>query len=183
MTPHQMHPRMRGNTARINAYDRRLASIHEAGHMIMAVHQGYDAHGWIHPSETDTPLEKKTWLGHMTAGNLPLEIGHSHLRRIGIAGMVAETLWKNGHHAEYVEPYGFEDELLDEDCMSYSDWRMADCLPGEPDDDLHAAAAEVAALFMSDLWTPLIHMSRMLMRNAPRVIAFSPIPPAAAVAA
>jgi hypothetical protein len=147
----------------MNAYDRRLSAIHEAGHVIMAVYLGYTASAWIHTNETRDPLAEKTWLGHATVPDRPRACDHPHNRMIAVAGMVAERLWKNGHDEEYAEPYGWEDILWDEECMSFSDWWNADCEPGEPDGGLYDVVAEVAGLFMGDLWSDLTDTARVLM--------------------
>lgn len=171
---HQINQRMAGRPARMEAYDRRVSAIHEAGHALMAVCLGYGADAWVHPNETGEPLAEKTWIGHMIWRNRPVEYGHPHARMIAVAGMVAETLWKNGHDEEYAEPYGWEDHLFDEDSMSYSDWRLAGCEPGEPDDILCDVVAEVASLFMGDLWPVLTDMSRTLMSDTGSIHGFKP---------
>jgi hypothetical protein len=159
---------------RINAYDRRIAAIHEAGHALMAVHLGYTADAWIHATETAAPLEEKTWVGHMIIRSRPVKRNHPHTRMVAVAGMVAETLWKNGHDEEYADPYGWEDYLLDGGCMSFSDWRLANCDPGEPDDDLYEIAAQVAVVFMGKLWPTLTDMSRALMSDTECIHTFEP---------
>lgn len=174
MTLHQINQRMAGSPARIAAYDRRLSAIHEAGHAMMAVYLGYTADAWIHPNESDAPLAEKTWVGHMTLYNKPPEDDHPHTRMIAVAGMVAETLWKNGHDEEYAEPYGWEDYLLDENSMSPSDWRLSNCVPGDPDEDLCDFAAEAAKLFMGGLWAELTDLSRVLMGDPESICAFEP---------
>lgn len=183
MTRHQIYRRMAGNPARIKAYDRRSAAIHEAGHALMAVELGYDADAWIYAHETSDPLDEKTWLGHTTIHGGPGDYGHPHSRMVAVAGMVAEILWKNGRNDDYAEPYGWEDYLMDGGSMSYSDWRMADCEPGEPDADLFEVTAKVGRLFMSELWPTLTEMSRMLMSETDIIYTFGAARPIAAVAA
>ncbi|WP_438748376.1 hypothetical protein [Pararhizobium sp. O133] len=173
MTAHPTNRRMAGSPTRMEAYDRRLAAIHEAGHALMAIHLGYTADAWIHRNETVDHLREKTWLGHMTMYDLPTVSDHQHVRMVAVAGMVAETLWKCGHDEEYADPWGWEDYLLDEDSMSPSDWRLAGCAPGEPDDDLFDVVAQVGMLFMGDLWSTLTRMSRSLMGDAESIHSFS----------
>lgn len=172
---HQINQRMAGRPARMKAYDRRLAAIHEGGHALMAVYLGYTADAWIHPNETDELIAEKTWLGHATVHDRPRSCAHPHNRMIAVAGMVAETLWKNGRDEEYAEPYGWEGILLDEDCMSFSDWWNTNCEPGQPDDDLYDVVAEVAGLFMGDYWPILTDMSRTLMSDTGSVHGFKPV--------
>lgn len=173
MRAHPINRRMAGSPTRMEAYDRRLAAIHEAGHALIAIHLGYKAHAWIHRNETADPLREKTWLGHMTVHNLPTEPGHPHVRMVAVAGMVGETLWKCGHDEEYAEPWGWEDYLLDEASMSPSDWRLSGCVPGEPDDDLFHVVAQVGALFMGESWPKLNTMSRRLMCDTKPLHSFS----------
>lgn len=172
---HRVNQRMGLSIARVRAYDRRLSAVHEAGHALMAVYLGYTADAWIHPNATSESLAEKTWVGHMTLHDRPVEREHPHTRMIAVAGMVAETLWKNGHDEEYAEPYGWEDYLFDENSMSYSDWKLANCGPGEPDDDLFDVVAKVAAIFMGELWLVLTDMSRRLMGDGGSVHTFSPV--------
>ncbi len=170
---HRINRRMANSPSRIMAYDRRLAAIHEAGHALMGLHLGFDVDAWIHPRKTDRPLDEKTWRGHVTIRNMPEDTSDPRIRAIALAGMVAETLWKCGHDEDRIEPYGWEDLLLDEDSMSFSDWRLAGCEPGEPDDDLYELAAEVAGLFMGDLWPVLTNLSRTLMTDIGEVHSFT----------
>ena len=172
MTRHAINRRMTGSAARTSAYDRRLAAIHEAGHAIMALFLGYDADVWIHRNETSAPRDEKLWIGHMTIRHDLSEVRRSDVRMIAVAGMVAETLWKNGHDEEYAEPYGWDDILWDDACMSPSDWRLAGYEPGEPDDDLFSVVAGVAGLFMSDLWPVLTDLSRTLMGDTETIHSF-----------
>lgn len=183
MTRHRMNRRMGGSPARIKAYDRRISAIHESGHALMAIHLGYDATAWIHTNDTIAPLDEKTWLGHMSMHNTPTDSGHPHTRMVAVAGMVAETLWKNGHQEDYAEPYGWEDYLADEDSMSFSDWRLADCVPGEPDDNLYDVTADVGRLFMSDLWLTLTDMSRTLIGDTGNMRTFQSLRHASPLAA
>ncbi|KQR77598.1 hypothetical protein [Rhizobium sp. Leaf341] len=183
MMRHQNNMRMQGRLARFQAYDRRLAAIHEAGHVLMAIHLGYRAKAWVNPNETGDPFGEKTWVGHMTMRGMPEERDHPHVRMVAVAGMVAEELWKNGHDEEYAETWRWEDALKDEDIMSYSDWRLAGCEPGEPDDDLHQVVATVAALFMHHLWTQLTGISRVLMSETQSIHSFGCSDTPSAVAA
>lgn len=139
----------------------------------MAVYLGYRADAWVHPNQTIDPLGEKTWLGHMTMYNRPVADSHPHTRMIAVAGMIAETLWKNGHDEEYLDPWGWECYLLDEDSMSPSDWRLAGCEPGEPDDDLFHIASEVAELLMTELWSGLTGIARTLMSDTEAIHSFS----------
>lgn len=173
MTVHRICRRTIENPTRIKAYDRRAAAIHEAGHALMAVHLGYVADAWVYPNDSGNPLESKTWVGHVCLHGGPNNRSHSRL--IALAGMAAETIWKNGHHEDYAHSYGWEDYLLDGDAMSFSDWRLADCSPGYPDDDLHEVTAEVGALFMSDLWPTLTDMSRILMSGSESIFTFGEV--------
>ncbi len=185
MTPHRINMRMKDRPSRISAYDRRLAAIHEAGHVLMAIYLGYEADAWIHPHQSADMRNEKAWLGKMIIRNQPADLDNPHMRMVAVAGMVAERLWKNGHDDEYAEPYSWEDLLLDGDIMSFSDWRLAGSTPGDPDDGLYDIAAEVAELFMTDLWSTLTGISRSLMNEAGVIHNFKNVsePPAQALAA
>ena len=173
MTPHRINMRMKDRPARVNAYDRRIAAIHEAGHVLMALHLGYQADAWIHQHKTSRPLEEKTWVGHMVLHDRPEDLRHPDVRMIAVAGLVAEILWKTGHDEEYADQWGWECYLLDEDSMSPSDWRLAGCEPGDPDDNLFQTTAEVAKLFLTDLWPDLVGISRTLMSDTEAIHSFS----------
>ncbi|WP_334154362.1 hypothetical protein [Agrobacterium pusense] len=168
------HPigRVKGKHARAQAYDRRIAAIHEAGHAFMAVWLGLEADAWIYPIQVDDFREERTWLGKVTVGSTTLRRDHPHIRMVAVAGMVAETLWKNGHDEYFLEPHIWERLLTDEDSMSHSDWGLAGCSPGEPDDALYTIAAEVAWLFMCEQWSALTGMSRDLMKYPGEISSF-----------
>lgn len=160
------HPidRVKGKHARVQAYDRRIAAIHEAGHAFMAVWLGLEADAWIYPVQVDDFCEERTWLGKVDVGSSTLRRGHPNIRMVAVAGMVAETLWKNGHDAYFLETDIWEHLLADDDSMPHSDWGLAGCNPGEPDDALYEIAAEVAWLFMCEQWSALTGMSRDIMK-------------------
>src|ERR1700730_14271490 len=81
---------------RIEARDRRLAAMHEAGHDVMASHRGmHEVESWIErvgdPTRHDT-----SWVGHCRWRN-PSRVSKVTRCMIGVAGMVAEELWKVGY--------------------------------------------------------------------------------------
>lgn len=146
---------------RTEARDRRLAAVHEAGHVVIALHLGYEPQAYIRPIGADDPTETKTWIGQ--AGMcMPPEAPPEHMRMVGIAGMVAEEVWRH-RDPDCVEWFYWGDVLYDPACMSDSDWRWCGYEPGEEDHDLCDPAAEVARLLTGELWPLLVAESRDLI--------------------
>lgn len=163
---------MRHTAARIQARDRRQTAIHEAGHALVAISLGYRAEAWIYLNEVDDLMAFKSWLGHMSFYDIPDEPGHLHRRMVAVAGMVAEHLWGNCAYCDYTDTGFWIDVMLDRDCMSPADWRLANCEPGEPDDDLPEVIVRTVDLIGRDLWPQLTGMARQLMREPERVHSF-----------
>lgn len=174
---------MRYTAARIIAHDRRRTAMHEAAHALIASYLGYRAEAWIYRNEVEDLLASKAWLGHMSFYNAPEAPGHPHLRMIAVAGMVAEFLWESSDNEDCTDPGFWADLMLDPDCMSAADWRLSDCDPGEPDDDLPDVIVHVADLLAGDLWPSLTRMSRILMSDTESIHSFQPASAAAALAA
>jgi hypothetical protein len=107
---------------RQEARDRRLAAIHEAGHHIIARHRGMHVIGsWIERAG-DPTRGTSAWGGRCRWHNASRT---SKVTRcmIGVAGMVAEALWKAGNDPCRMD--SISDILDDPNCMSESDWRTA----------------------------------------------------------
>jgi hypothetical protein len=104
---------------RLEALDRRLAAIHEAAHHVTAVHRGmHEVESWIErvgdPTRYDT-----SWVGHCR-WRTPTRGSRRGDTMIGVAGMLAENLWKAGNDRDRMDD--IYDLLDDPNCMSESDW-------------------------------------------------------------
>ena len=78
---------------RLEARDRRLAAIHEAGHHIIARHRGIHViDSWIERAG-DPTRDTSAWGGRCRWRN-PSRVSKVTRCMIAVAGMVAEELWK-----------------------------------------------------------------------------------------
>lgn len=142
---------------RIIAHDRRMAAVHEAGHVVVAMHLGVDVlDADIRPNPTDNIRFEKSYLGRATYAQ-PSDSEQARL--IAVAGMVAEEVWK-AHGPAYEHWW---DHMCDPACMSHSDWVGTGCKPGEPDDALIEAAETVEDLLGRELLPKLTALSRRLI--------------------
>jgi hypothetical protein len=139
---------------RICVRDRRMAAVHEAGHIVTARALGFEVlSAWIGKNEGE--VVERTWIGDV---RLHLEKADDVSRRmVGVAGSVAAHLSRGG----FIEDYCPEDE----GSMSRSDWQMAGCAPNVPDDLFRDAVGEVGRLLARDGagWKELIAESRRLI--------------------
>ena len=79
---------------------------------------------------------------------------------LGCAGAVAELCWQHEDiHLDY---------WIEADRMSESDWRLAGCPLGEPDDMCIEALEELQYLLSEDgpLWSDLLRQARQLIVDA-----------------
>lgn len=156
---------------RVEAIDRRIAAIHEAGHVVMGRHVGLSiVSAWL--EKTPNPQDwhaDKLWIGHTRflkhrlskkspARLLKRTISKRETAMIAIAGAIAEQCWQRAD---------LHEELWhDADVMSPSDWSMCRCHPGEPDRKLLAVITEVFSLFdrkKGNLWPALLEEARQLI--------------------
>ena len=141
------------------ARDRRLAAVHEAGHVVVAAHFGLPparARIW----RADAPMpDGRAWIGRIRFRGLD---GLSSLERrmLGCAGAAAELCWQH----EDIHP----DHWIEADHMSEADWRLAGCALGEPDDICIEAIEELQHLLSEDgpLWSDLLRQARQLIVEA-----------------
>ena len=146
---------------RMLAHERRMASIHEAGHIVVARALGIrKAGGMIWYDQAKSEYDK-SWIG---CAWLTRHIDSlSQIRRcmIGVAGAVAENAW------EYpTDDICLEDLFYDPYVMSNSDWRLANADPGVPTWKLINAAEKALVRLdreTGDLWKPLLSTSRELL--------------------
>lgn len=155
------------HSPKVWAEERRLSSIHEAGHFVIARHFRISGWAWIGPSSRKPHPDHKLWVGQFKVVRGALD-GLSLIRRqmVAVAGAVAGECWT----------HRFEDDcssddwshcLWDPDWMSETDWKTARHQPGQPSDKLYRACEAVFALLMpgGPLWPVLLTTSRDLIRH------------------
>ena len=152
-------------TKRINlkleARDRRLAAIHEAAHHVIARHRGmHEVESWIE-RVGDTTVHETSWVGHCRWRN-PSQGSSRRDTMIGVAGMVAENLWKAGNNPDRMDD--IYDLLDDPNCMSKSDWRNGglDCGAGLTETQQHEIES-VIDLLCGPLRSELLAQARNLI--------------------
>jgi hypothetical protein len=145
---------------RVIARDRRMAAIHEAGHMVVASRFGFRCQAFILPTPDNDRGEEKMWVGRCSlAGRKPTK---QRKRMIAVAGAVAEAYWQDRDIWDVAEEIDWYEPAV----MSPTDWHLAGCPVGEPNTRLFTAVGEVAALLRPDggsLWSPLIQTARNLI--------------------
>ena len=150
------------NLKRIEARDRRLAAIHEAGHHVIARHRGMrEVDSWIERVGDPTRYET-SWVGHCRWRN-PTRGSRRSDTMIGVAGMIAENLWKSRNDPGLMD--SIYDLLDDPNCMSESDWRNAgiDCDNGWTKTTQHRQIEAVIDLRSGPLWSELLRRARKLI--------------------
>ena len=86
---------------------------------------------------------------------------------IGVAGMVAENLWKAGNDPDRMD--NIYDLLDDPNCMSESDWRNAGLIHGAAITDNPTARIEaVIDLLSGPLWSELLRQARTAYHRVAR---------------
>jgi len=141
----------------ISARDRRMAAVHEAGHLVMAARFSlYPSSAWITPIEPAGP-DKRTWVGLVQFSTGLDRLAPIERSMLGCAGAVAQICWQR----DYLDP----DYWTDADMMSASDWRLSGCEPGKPNDSCIEAIEKLHYL-LSDggpLWSDLVREARRLI--------------------
>ena len=141
---------------RLEARDRRLAAVHEAGHIVVARKLGIpqiDAR--LTKCANSDPMERTSWSGQHRA----CLRGVSKQKRTmyAVAGTVAEACW-NGLTA-------LDIDWDDRNIMSPTDWAETGREPGNPDRALYKAVDAVFELLNRDngcLWPRLVREARWL---------------------
>jgi hypothetical protein len=156
------------SAARMQAWERRTAAIHEAGHYVVALAVGSRCvSARIERNKVSSP-DERTWIG--SAESFPFGQRQARQRRmIACAGSVAEFIYNN--EGDPPDP----DCWFDPEAMSASDWHLTDCAPGCPDDSLLAAIRRVGVMLDIDgpKWPKLMLVARRLIidsrkENSPR---------------
>jgi len=149
---------------RLSAWDRRLAAIHEAGHVTMARYVGLIVtSAWLEETR-EGGIYEKFWIGH-TSYMLPFiskkRISRKKMSMFAVAGTVAERCW----HRE-----AFDYDLwFDAYAMSDSDWAGCDCEPGDPPPQLLEIIKTVFSLFdreAGELWPAVVIEARSLIKDS-----------------
>jgi hypothetical protein len=145
---------MKQAARKISARHRRVAAVHEAGHVVVARRFGLKiGSAWIAPN--DGP-EERTWVGRVEISTA--DAPEIACQMVGMAGSVAERLWQGESLGDYWLG----------DLMSDSDLRLAGCPlseADEADDMLWDAAIKVEKLFErgNEGWQELITEARRLI--------------------
>jgi len=144
---------------RVIARERRLAAVHEAGHVVVAGRFDlYPDVARIFRAESPA-REGRVWIGRVHFPGLGL-LSALERRMLGCAGAMAELSWQREEiHADY---------WIEADHMSESDWHLAGCPLGEPDDICLEAIEELEYLLSEDgpLWDDLLRQARQLIVDA-----------------
>jgi hypothetical protein len=83
------------NSKRTLARERRLAAVHEAGHVVIARRVGFRiASAWIMPNDGEDAEHEGTWTGRVQIESVRAD--KFACRMVGVAGSVAEHLWLGG---------------------------------------------------------------------------------------
>jgi hypothetical protein len=156
---------MKFSECRIEARDRRLAAVHEAGHVAMAKHIGLSA-----PSaqlrrvpNADFLLEKR-WVGstsYLPPHLLGKDLSELEWIMLAVSGAVAEFCWERREFDEW--------DWCDPDTMSASDWALSGCKPGVPTERFMEVTEKVFGLIDRDtgvLWPPLLKEARRLVEES-----------------
>jgi hypothetical protein len=153
----------RRSNLRIQAYDRRLAAVHEAGHFVVASHYGLrPSRVWIGPSPGNL-ISEKTWIGQTCFDHWEqlYMLRPKHRAMIGIAGAIAENAWLSRRNPDAGRMP--EDLLGSSDSMSPTDWSFAGCEPGSATIRLERYAYELEDLLRGRLWDKLCSVARQLI--------------------
>jgi hypothetical protein len=150
---------------RISARDRRLAAIHEAGHVVVGRHIGLvDISAWL-VKVSDPATDDKSWIGHTRYPPPSPPLSKRRMAIFSVAGAVAECCW---------DKYAFEDPIDEQywstaEVMSQSDWDGCGCKPGKPTKRLFKIIGEAFALLEREkgsLWPELLSETRQLIENS-----------------
>jgi hypothetical protein len=111
------------------AFERRNAAIHEAGHAVIARHVGVHVE-WAEIWRKDPADEgEKAWIGRCRFYR-PRPVSRARRAMIAVAGAIAEHVWRG--EADFLRNEG-EWAWDEEAIMSPTDWDLTGCAPGEPD--------------------------------------------------
>ena len=152
------------NLRRIDARDRRLAAIHEAGHHVIARYHGMDeVESWIE-RVGDPTVYNNAWVGR-TRWLRPSDESSRRDAMIALAGMVAENQWRGINDPDRIGD--IYDLLDDPDCMSETDWCTAGMDHGARLTETQMQDIEsVIDLLSGPLWSKLLRQARRLITES-----------------
>jgi hypothetical protein len=153
--------------AELSALERRIAAIHEAGHVVVGHHLGCELVGChitarIIRNENAHLFEReRTWWGcaNFSAVN---RLDSLQRRTIACAGFAAERCWRGDN----LDP----DLWKNPSVMSQMDWAMAECEPGKADRLCVIAINRLGPLLSmgGPLWDDLLRQARQLIIDSRR---------------
>ena len=158
---------------RIEATERRLAAIHEAGHISAASYLNLlNVSGaiWKH-READARCDEKSWVGHTAYfplrvhGTSVSNLRGDDLKLFSVAGAVSELSWQGATFEETLENESWNDPAA----MSDSDWLGCKCAPGNPSPRMIGIIEKAFRLFSRDggiLWPGVLVYARTLIVEA-----------------
>lgn len=155
---------------RVEAVERRLAAIHEAGHITAAIYLGLlNVSGAIWKcGEASASSFNKSWVGDTSFRPIRIKDGRAFnlrapdLTLMAVAGSVSELCWHGVGFLETVENESWHDPSA----MSDSDWRAAKCAPGYPTPSFIRAIEKAFRLFSRSsgiLWPQVAATARTLV--------------------
>jgi hypothetical protein len=157
------------NLRRLEARDRRMAAIHEAGHVTMARHVGLQAASASLeriPDASISVLDSKFWIGktrYLPPEIIGRKLSYTKRAMFAVAGAVAESCWNYK---------GFDEEVwYDPDAMSESDWAGCGCQPGDPTAKVLKLIQATFLLFDREagkLWPDVRQEARRLIEDSRR---------------
>ncbi len=155
--------RLNRKPARIEAWDRRRAAVHEAGHIAVGAHFGVSMFGEIRKErDAEDIMMFNTWTGsvyHRTV-DMPTEAAFE----VGVAGVLAEMRYQDGAEDAYFDDPDACRVMLDG--MSPTDRDVAGFDPW--DDDLSNDTldrVEAAFKLICTLWPDIWAGSRVLIKQ------------------
>lgn len=143
--------------ARIVAYERRNAAMHEAAHFSVVCWTGVRHVGaWIAPVADCDPHLDRTYTGQTVFGSDYHKLSEIRRFMIGVAGAMGECLWRDGP-----DPC-ISDILTYYDLMSSTDWPEG-CSSDEYPAKLERAGEKVVELLNGALRQPWLSAARSLI--------------------
>jgi hypothetical protein len=149
---------------RISARDRRVAAIHEAGHVTIGRHIGLVSISARLEKVSNPGIDDKFWIGHTQFFRPLPPLPRKTMAMFSVAGAVAECCWK-----KYTFDSSIDDGLwFASEVMSASDWEGCGCTPGKPTQQLFKIIEATFALLdreQGSLWPRLLSEARHLIER------------------